>query len=66
MNWDQIEGNWVQFKGKVRERWGKITKDDRGAVRSRGPSRYRRATRIPATLRDGSDSVAGRAEFSDA
>jgi uncharacterized protein YjbJ (UPF0337 family) len=28
MNWDQIEGNWVQFKGKVRERWGKLTNDD--------------------------------------
>jgi uncharacterized protein YjbJ (UPF0337 family) len=28
MNWDQIEGNWTQFKGKVRERWGKFTDDD--------------------------------------
>jgi uncharacterized protein YjbJ (UPF0337 family) len=28
MNWDQIEGNWMQFKGKVQERWGKFTDDD--------------------------------------
>ncbi len=28
MNWDRIEGNWVEFKGKVRERWGKLTDDD--------------------------------------
>ena len=28
MNWDRIEGNWIEFKGKVRERWGKITDDD--------------------------------------
>jgi len=28
MNWDQIEGNWKQFKGRVRERWGKFTDDD--------------------------------------
>jgi uncharacterized protein YjbJ (UPF0337 family) len=28
MNWDQIEGNWKQFKGKVREKWGKLTDDD--------------------------------------
>jgi uncharacterized protein YjbJ (UPF0337 family) len=28
MNWDQIEGNWVQFKGKVKEKWGKLTDDD--------------------------------------
>jgi len=28
MNWDQISGNWKQFKGSVKERWGKLTDDD--------------------------------------
>ena len=28
MNWDQIEGNWVKAKGKLREQWGKLTDDD--------------------------------------
>lgn len=28
MNKDQIEGNWTQFKGKVKEQWGKLTDDD--------------------------------------
>lgn len=28
MNWDQIEGNWKQFKGKVKEKWGELTDDD--------------------------------------
>jgi uncharacterized protein YjbJ (UPF0337 family) len=28
MNWDRIEGNWKQFKGKVKERWGKLTDDE--------------------------------------
>ena len=28
MNWDQITGNWKQLKGKVREKWGKLTDDD--------------------------------------
>lgn len=28
MNWDQIEGNWKQVKGAVKERWGKLTDDD--------------------------------------
>jgi len=28
MNWDQIEGNWKQIKGVVKERWGKLTDDD--------------------------------------
>jgi uncharacterized protein YjbJ (UPF0337 family) len=28
MNWDRIEGNWKQFTGKAREKWGKLTDDD--------------------------------------
>jgi uncharacterized protein YjbJ (UPF0337 family) len=28
MNWDQIAGNWKQFKGKAREKWGNLTDDD--------------------------------------
>ena len=28
MNEDRIEGNWKQFKGKVKEQWGKLTDDD--------------------------------------
>ncbi|HVJ34534.1 MAG TPA: CsbD family protein [Terriglobia bacterium] len=28
MNNDRIEGNWKQFKGKVKEQWGKLTDDD--------------------------------------
>jgi uncharacterized protein YjbJ (UPF0337 family) len=28
MNWDRIEGNWKQFTGKVKEKWGKLTEDD--------------------------------------
>ena len=28
MNWDIIKGNWTQFKGKVKEQWGKLTDDD--------------------------------------
>ena len=28
MNWDQIQGNWTKAKGKVRQKWGKLTDDD--------------------------------------
>lgn len=28
MSWDRVEGNWKQFKGKVRETWGKLTDDE--------------------------------------
>jgi uncharacterized protein YjbJ (UPF0337 family) len=26
--WDQLAGNWKQFKGEVRKQWGKLTDDD--------------------------------------
>ena len=28
MNWQEIEGNWKQIKGKARKEWGKLTDDD--------------------------------------
>ena len=28
MNWEQIQGNWKQFTGHVKERWGKLTDDE--------------------------------------
>lgn len=27
MDWNIIEGNWKQFKGHVKEKWGKLTDD---------------------------------------
>ncbi len=35
MNWDQIAGRWTEFKGKVRERWGKLTDDDLDTIAGR-------------------------------
>jgi uncharacterized protein YjbJ (UPF0337 family) len=28
MNWDQIKGQWTQYKGKAKEKWGDLTDDD--------------------------------------
>lgn len=28
MNADQVKGSWKQFRGKVKEAWGKLTDDD--------------------------------------
>jgi uncharacterized protein YjbJ (UPF0337 family) len=28
MDWNRVEGNWKQFKGNVKEQWGKLTDDD--------------------------------------
>jgi uncharacterized protein YjbJ (UPF0337 family) len=32
MNWDRVEGNWMEFKGKVQQQWGKLTSDDLDVV----------------------------------
>jgi uncharacterized protein YjbJ (UPF0337 family) len=28
MNWDQVKGNWKQFKGSAQTKWGKLTDDE--------------------------------------
>jgi uncharacterized protein YjbJ (UPF0337 family) len=28
MNADEIKGSWMVFKGKIQEKWGKLTSDD--------------------------------------
>jgi uncharacterized protein YjbJ (UPF0337 family) len=28
MNWDQLQGQWHLARGKLREKWGKLTDDD--------------------------------------
>jgi uncharacterized protein YjbJ (UPF0337 family) len=35
MNWDQIEGNWKQFRGQVQQQWGRLTNDDLDVVEGR-------------------------------
>lgn len=35
MNWDRVEGNWKEFKGKVQQKWGKLTNDDLETVRGK-------------------------------
>jgi uncharacterized protein YjbJ (UPF0337 family) len=35
MNQDQFKGDWLQLKGKVREKWGKLTNDDIDVIQGR-------------------------------
>ena len=32
MDWNRVEGNWKEAKGKVKEKWGKLTDDDLTAI----------------------------------
>jgi uncharacterized protein YjbJ (UPF0337 family) len=35
MDWNRVEGNWKQMKGKVKEQWGKLTDDDLDVINGR-------------------------------
>ncbi len=35
MNWDQLEGKWKLYSGKVKEKWGKLTDDDLTIIHGR-------------------------------
>ena len=32
MDWSRVEGNWKQIKGRVKEKWGKLTDDDLNVI----------------------------------
>jgi len=42
MNWDQIQIDWVQFKGKVRSNWIKLTDEDLTRIGGRRDELIRR------------------------
>ena len=35
MDWNRLEGNWKQFSGRVKEKWGKLTDDDLDVIKGR-------------------------------
>jgi uncharacterized protein YjbJ (UPF0337 family) len=35
MDWNRVEGNWKQVKGKVKEQWGKLSDDDLITIKGR-------------------------------
>jgi uncharacterized protein YjbJ (UPF0337 family) len=35
MNWDGIQDNWKQFRGKVQQQWGRLTDDGLNYVEGR-------------------------------
>jgi uncharacterized protein YjbJ (UPF0337 family) len=35
MDWDRFKGNWKQARGKVKEKWGKLTDDDLDVIEGR-------------------------------
>ena len=35
MDWNRVEGNWKQVKGKIKEKWGMLTDDDLDVINGR-------------------------------
>ena len=35
MDWNQVEGNWKEVTGKVKQKWAKLTDDDLTAINGR-------------------------------
>jgi len=32
MNWDKIEGQWTEMKGRIKSKWAKLTDDDMSLI----------------------------------
>jgi uncharacterized protein YjbJ (UPF0337 family) len=35
MDWNRVEGNWKQLRGRAKQQWGKLTDDDLTAAAGR-------------------------------
>jgi uncharacterized protein YjbJ (UPF0337 family) len=35
VDWNRISGNWTHWRGRVRERWGRLTDDHLDVIRGR-------------------------------
>ena len=42
MNWDRIQGDWTQFKGKIGSNWVKLTDEDLTRIGGRREELIRR------------------------
>jgi uncharacterized protein YjbJ (UPF0337 family) len=52
MNWDRIEGNWRQIKGKAKEQWGKLTDDDLDRIAGKREALAGRIQEVYGVARD--------------
>jgi uncharacterized protein YjbJ (UPF0337 family) len=52
MNRDWLEGNWKQARGKIRERWGKLTDDELDVIAGRRDQLVGRIQELYGDTRD--------------
>jgi uncharacterized protein YjbJ (UPF0337 family) len=51
MDWNRVEGNWKQIKGKAKEQWGKLTDDDLDVISGRRDQLEGKFRSVTATRR---------------
>ena len=54
MDWNRVEGNWKQVKGKVKEQWGQLTDDDSISLMASASSSRARSKSATASKRTAS------------
>jgi uncharacterized protein YjbJ (UPF0337 family) len=47
MNWDRMEGEWKQRRGKAVQNWGELMNDDLAAIAGKHKDVVRTAQRVP-------------------
>lgn len=52
MNWDRIEGQWKQLKGKALQKWGKLTDDDWDVIEGKRESLVGRVQELYGKRKD--------------
>jgi uncharacterized protein YjbJ (UPF0337 family) len=52
MSWDVIEGNWKQFRSRIKEKWGDLSDDDLDAIDGRREELARRIQQRYAIEKD--------------
>jgi len=74
MNWERISGNWAHWRGRIRERWGRLTSPELDAIAGRREhlvGRIQQAYALPQAeverqLRNWERNLAVEEEFDEA
>lgn len=59
MDWNRGEGNCKQFKGNIKEKWGKLTDNDLNASNGRRDRASFSNVRVTAKAKRGKTSTSG-------
>ena len=52
MNWQQIEGKWHEYKGRIKQRWGKLTDQDLTVIDGKERAISGKSLNRPSPLKD--------------